>query len=1805
MSDADTIDSSYENHLVKLASGWNDKKLYNNIELSSLNTFVRLYLIVNDEEQNLLNNLSNNNIDVLTLISDDDGLNNKKIVEISSYLPQINSDMGNANLRNAGGIGINNLKVERSNREAFTIRYRLSLTITDPKLIDQRTDLSKLIQLSSDWIIAYGWDGFRASNIAPAVPNVVNNQNQKTITYNLSDKNNGYWDWNYAKLYKFNFNITNEGHLQGSLEFSNADSINISSMKINEISTAVLNDLKKPDSSIDLITDISTIGHIPGYEELLLTYPQENVNWAFTPDGVKPEDYYGIYNGDASYNFVWEKDSKAFDQWYNDYTADIRESVPDTSQNRKSKKYIFGSEIKYLLNEEGVIVEDTQSSPNPLIKNVYDFRETGDLYLLQYRDRTDKVSSTQALNEWINTLYDTWNSLPAFDKNRAIYSFMNLRIQIPTQAEINGIQADYISGWTELFQRTGETSLRRENANEYLRYSQQYLERLLNDANGSNGISFSVLRSLFTSFSNQVLRSVETSQTKWNGVNIKNSGVVLRPPPPFVCNQQGLPIIYRAGQIDGCFLYNLKVDLSNTRLVSNDDLSYFYNKKIREEGTFFFLGDEIEGDFGRVIGDSGKYNYSDKTKPFNYGNKAYKPFYNEKDVTVFNQTTGENVNVQDDFINFKPSFISMRQYNLFLKEFKQKINYGKEFLSQICVADSDFVKNNSKTIFDNNSDNDQLLQETLDIIKERGVVAYLSSPEEYFTVVSQEDLDKISNISYTLPPFNLLKKYARKNKNYIRDLHSLQLDGVAPYGDIVENNGFRVPLAWVLDNINLFKESFEESVKDKFLFKKRMNELIEYGNRFYKIQLPLSSTHTTKWFENDESGSGGYAPSYEEKEEKSFTYYYSNIDNTPANEIHFESPEDLYGELFGVLGTIIRDLVDVFIAEKGLYYKNLSGINTDINFIVKNFDGDIYDSLTNNRYKESYAFSIEQQDSFLARNFFNTTPVLLIEKDENEQNTSVYKIREFEILYDSIIEAIENCPFNINKDGGYKNTSGDIINRNILKNYIEYITKQKEETDGVEVENINYSLQHPLYPSFYEPSILIRKTDMTDEALLGFYNNATAGRGSKLLYGEVDNTSEANLSGHQVLCNLSTRAFMNFWKYEDEDIYKWYKELLEKRGIQEEKITDPNYRSSTTVEYDNESYSQNDIKIAMAGFDNTVEEDKEEGGTNDDPPDNTNQSDQGVINDVDIQFGYVNDNNSDSNYPIAYFLGPVLESIAKNVNERNAKLQDDGEFTADEFAKKRNIKFKYNKIPLSVRNDITKAFSANALYISSAEGQAKNYATLVKTTFDLLVDYQSVDTILNNHNVSNKSVIYLLKNILNYINAGVLSNMKNPIQLAFRKTQNNDEDVVEIYVESQNRGGINKQLKETYEFEKYIESENKNQKVITLNHGDSQSLVESFNISSKIDPLAYATFQLPFKSGITSLDISQVIMESFTDEETGAQQGQLKQHLRQQINNALAGRGFLFQSLISSTGNITKRLEDLTNLLNNNNPDRITQTTFDDLNRLIFSDPTGKTMDLLLQDFKTIDSNVVSDLLLNFLFNVDATIHGTTGIYLLDPIIVNDFVNAAEGIYIVNSVVETLTPNSFNTVLNLKLYSPIQNLNTIESLGDMRPAIGTLNGRRIDGFLPASTSPERLRTLGYIYQRTDKGYNKVKGVINISFFENPLERMSPILADRWLGEISFFQGESDGGENDEPITSEDQFDTPPPVIDSSNPKNDGLELDGEFVAVTESGKTVVVNRTPTAATSNTDTARRRRTSGGNTDNDTGTSTRAGGTGAVQ
>jgi len=253
------------------------------------------------------------------------------------------------------------------------------------------------------------------------------------------------------------------------------------------------------------------------------------------------------------------------------------------------------------------------------------------------------------------------------------------------------------------------------------------------------------------------------------------------------------------------------------------------------------------------------------------------------------------------------------------------------------------------------------------------------------------------------------------------------------------------------------------------------------------------------------------------------------------------------------------------------------------------------------------------------------------------------------------------------------------------------------------------------------------------------------------------------------------------------------------------------------------------------------------------------------------------------------------------------------------------------------------------------------------------------------------------------------------------------------------------------------------------------------------------------RAGLGSLNLQDILTST-----TGAN-NTLKQYLRDKVESSFSGQDSLFRSLLSQTGsNIQERLEKILSLLNTRNPDRITQTVFDDINKFIFSDPTGAALDKFLFDSlqNSEEKNVLSELLLNFLFNVDATIHGTTGIYLLDPIVINDFVNAAEGIYVVNSVVESLTPNSFNTVLNLKLYSPIESQKTQFSLNDMIPvtALDDITGELVSGYIHKDSNTVLASRAGFIFVVDNNGnFNRKHGVYNISLIRDDSDLSSDTL----------------------------------------------------------------------------------------------------------
>ena len=370
--------------------------------------------------------------------------------------------------------------------------------------------------------------------------------------------------------------------------------------------------------------------------------------------------------------------------------------------------------------------------------------------------------------------------------------------------------------------------------------------------------------------------------------------------------------------------------------------------------------------------------------------------------------------------------------------------------------------------------------------------------------------------------------------------------------------------------------------------------------------------------------------------------------------------------------------------------------------------------------------------------------------------------------------------------------------------------------------------------------------------------------------------------------------------------------------------------------------------------------------------------------------------------PVGYYLGAVLEAIASTVNE-----------TPDAGTE---LRFFYEKVPEEIRNDIRNLnFKVKTLDLQGKQISV-NLFNDVKTTFDLPIDYKTVDNFLMNKNVSNTSVINLLKDVLASANSGIMKSAPR-IQLAYRLRPNKD-GAYEVYIASKDYGGVVKQISSSYSSGDYITEglDNNQNKTISLNFGEKNSLVESFNVASKIDPLTYAAFRMPTSFGLRQISLRDIINNNNGDVD----------FLEMILSSARSGKGDLFDSIVSEGGDINERISKIEEFFANDSSEYTDQIN-NDITTLLLSSPEIFTGFLSAAINNPNQTTFVSDLLLNFLFNIDATIHGITGIYLLDPIIVNNFLSQTGGVYMVNSIRETISPGSFSTVLNLKLHSPFQN----------------------------------------------------------------------------------------------------------------------------------------------------------------------------------
>lgn len=377
--------------------------------------------------------------------------------------------------------------------------------------------------------------------------------------------------------------------------------------------------------------------------------------------------------------------------------------------------------------------------------------------------------------------------------------------------------------------------------------------------------------------------------------------------------------------------------------------------------------------------------------------------------------------------------------------------------------------------------------------------------------------------------------------------------------------------------------------------------------------------------------------------------------------------------------------------------------------------------------------------------------------------------------------------------------------------------------------------------------------------------------------------------------------------------------------------------------------------------------------------------------------------------PTCYYLGAILESIIKVVN--------------DDFGEGSKVRFLYQKVTDSIKNEYAKIkFNVNRLQNNNKNIQI-SISNIIETVFDLPVDYATVDNMLSDRNLNNSSINVLLKDILMAVNAGIMKSMP-PLELSFRKRSDIGESVYEIYVLSQNIDGFNTQLINSYQAGRYVLNSTSDGSTIDLNFGEKNSLVQSFNVASKIDPLTYASFRMPTSFGLTSINLRGILNQIHN--KNG------ESFIETLLRSAEKGEGVLFDNIVNTTatGGVQDRIDAIKNYINSEDSE-FTEETNNDITTLILGDPDSFLSfisESVVGGENALNPNIVSDLLLNFLLNIDATLHGITGVYLFDPIIVNNFVAQTGGIYIVNSVKETITPGDFKSVFNLKLHTPFDGI---------------------------------------------------------------------------------------------------------------------------------------------------------------------------------
>jgi len=341
----------------------------------------------------------------------------------------------------------------------------------------------------------------------------------------------------------------------------------------------------------------------------------------------------------------------------------------------------------------------------------------------------------------------------------------------------------------------------------------------------------------------------------------------------------------------------------------------------------------------------------------------------------------------------------------------------------------------------------------------------------------------------------------------------------------------------------------------------------------------------------------------------------------------------------------------------------------------------------------------------------------------------------------------------------------------------------------------------------------------------------------------------------------------------------------------------------------------------------------------------------------------------------------------------------------------------------------------------------------IKTTYEIPIDIGAIEQILTAE--GGAPTHSMLKKILS------AANQTMPQLILSMRPLSKDPSYIEVFVNAVNEDGI---IQEVFteidtdnlvaegadsvdQFRRSVERIGsgdylKSNKVMVCNFGTLDSLVENFQMSSKVDANALATFRLPSVMGGVSMDISRIVAGNLESS------GLLSDIVKIINDGPVGGKDTLKElQIVDAEGKVTESgINNLTSLLTNQDEPVIQKASQGFIEDLMSQDVKfySKIMALQNEYFNGLSeattnttaleenqrfagSRFYGNILNTYLRTVTMTIHGTANLNNFNYIYLKGLLSGVEGLYVISSVNESVTPTSFTTTIECKLVEYVEN----------------------------------------------------------------------------------------------------------------------------------------------------------------------------------